>query len=66
MGKGIDYTYATDEDILRDVKRVRVRYNDGGVMFFDAPEWVVYRVGIIKNLLLRGLCSIQIKVKKGG
>ena len=61
-----DYTYATDEDILRDVKRVRVRYNDGGVMFFDPPDWVVHRIGIIKNLLLKGLCSIQIRTKKGG
>jgi len=62
----IDYTYATDEDILRDVKRVRIRYNDGKDLYLTATDWIVYRVGIIKNLLLRGLCSIQIKTKKGG
>jgi NAD(P)H-nitrite reductase large subunit len=61
MDKKIDYTYASEEDILREVKRVRVRYNDGSEMFFAPHDWVIYRVGIIKNLLLRGLCSIQFK-----
>jgi|LSQX01.3.fsa_nt_gb NAD(P)H-nitrite reductase large subunit len=65
MDKRIDYTYASEEDILREVKRVRVRYNDGSEMFFDPHDWIVYRLGIIKNLLLRGLCEIQFKTKNG-
>jgi hypothetical protein len=61
-----DYTYATDEEILTKVSRVDVTYVDNVKVHFDAPTWVGLRAGIINNLLLKGLCHIRFREKRGG
>lgn len=57
----IDWIFASEELILKKVKRVDVTYKDGVVKSFDPYDWVILREGIIKNLYLKGLCEIRFR-----
>ncbi len=57
--------YATDKELREKVKRVDVKHSDGSMAFYDIHDWLIIKNGIIKNLYIKGLCTVRFRhIKK--